>query len=345
MADHEYEFESEFNSSYGAVTRRMMRMLSENSRVSISEMSKALGLSRITVRKRMGAMEKEFGIHYTIEFDESVLKLSSQHLIAVKFNSKPDLDAISRLLAKSYIPQLAVHMKGSYDMLIYAASTSRRDYAHWDKTMQILLSDYGVDWRPSEVVHKQLGFFPLRSELVGRTDAPEDYKRIMLMLHGNARMPFRHISKRLGMHFNTVAYNFNKLVESGYIKRFTITARVPKGVSLMSFFSKYRPKAGYEACSAAARKAFMSDDRDSLVSRYLICAPLIGSYDFFTLGAFDSFETAYKRDVMYHRHLFENQGVRLIYGDVESVLLGSLPIRSMDIAREYNKLTWEPSLS
>jgi hypothetical protein len=44
-------------------------------------------------------------------------------------------------------------------MAVYANALSSREYAHWDKSMQILLSDYGVEWKASEVVHRQLGYF------------------------------------------------------------------------------------------------------------------------------------------------------------------------------------------
>ena len=83
----------------------------------------------------------------------------------------------------------------------------------------------------------------------------------------------------------------------GYIKSFTTTMELPKDVSLMTFFSRYTPYEGYEEASAVARKTFTSDDDAPLVSRYLITAPLIGSYDFFTIGAFDNSDVAYKDDV------------------------------------------------
>ena len=69
-----------------------------------------------------------------------------------------------------------------------------------------------------------------------------------------------------------------------------------------------------------------------------MCAPLIGSYDFFTLGAFDDFETAYKNDIQYHKTLFKKQGIKIVYGEVDKVILGSLPIRSVDTKKEYNTL-------
>lgn len=335
-----YDFKSAFNDRYSAITKKMLRVLSDNSRVSLSDLSKTLGVSRMTARSKLNRIEKELSLAYTVELSESTLGIVGQHLIMVKFDSKPDYGHISKLLSQSHIPQLAVSVKGNYDLMIYAVSTSTKEYAHWDKSMQILLSKYGVNWKSSEVVHKQLGFFPLRDVLLDRLNIPKDHLAMLKILHSNSRTSFRQISKDLGMHFNTVAYNFNKLLKKGYIKRFTITMGKPDFVSLMSFFSKYRPKEGYEASSSQARKAFTSDDPNSLISRYLICAPLIGSYDFFTIGAFDDYNTAYQNDVMYHKTTFKDHGVNLVYGEIDNILLGKLPIRSIDTKKEYNKIVW-----
>jgi len=338
------EFRSDFNEKYSLVTRKMLRILSEKSRISISELAKVLGVSRLTARNRLSKLEAEFGIRYTAELNETALNLVSQHLIMIKFDSKPDYGHIAEILKQSCIPQVAVSVKGGYDMILYAVSRSTREYAHWDKSMQILLADYGADWKPSEVVHRQLGFFPLRNELLDSLDMPVEYKGILKMLNADSRTSYRQMSRQLGMHFNTAAYNFNKVLKAGYVKRFTMTMDRPTDITLMSFFAKYKPREGYEKSSSVARKAFMSDDPYSLVSRYLICAPLIGSYDFFTLGAFDSADVAYRNDVKYHKDLFKKHGIRMAYGEIDNVILGSLPIRSIDTRKEYNTIVWNVDL-
>jgi DNA-binding Lrp family transcriptional regulator len=339
----DFEFKSDFNSNYSLITRRMLRLLSENARISISEMSKQLGISRESVRKRLKKIEAEFGIGYTVELNEEALSLPSAFLIAVKFSSRPNLSKIRGMLEQSAIPQIAVSTKGGYEMIVCAVAASNKEYAHWDKSMQIALSEYGVDWKSSAVVHRQLGFFPLRDGMIEKLEINARHKEMLKVLNNNSRITFNAMSEQLGMHFNTVAYNFKKLTK--YIKRFTITMAKPADVTLMSFFAKYRPKEGYEATSAKARKAFMSDDENSLVSRYLLCAPLIGSFDFFTLGAFDSAEVAYKRDVLYHKRLFAKHGIRISHAVVESVLLGRLPIRSIDAAKEYSVVKWTSDFS
>ncbi len=344
MKEIELDLRSEFNERYNLVTRKMVRLLSENSRASISEISKAVSMSRKTVVDRIRKMEEEFRISYTVEFNESALGLVSPHLICVKFDSKPDYAKVTKLLGQSYIPQFAVATKGQYDLIIYAVGTFGREYARWDKNMQILIGELGGEWRSSEVVHRQLGFLPLRNELLDRVEMPQKYRDMLKILNSNSRTSFQEMSKTLGMHFNTVAYNFNKLLKTNYLKRFTITMDKPKDVTLMTFFSKYRPTENYEKDSAKSRRALQGDDENSLISRFLMTAPLIGTYDFFTMGAYDNPEAAYKHDVLFHKQVMEEEHPRIIYATIDSVIFGRLPIRSVDTKKEYNLMKWDVDL-
>jgi len=343
--DAQYEVESTFNKRYGLVTRKIVRLLSQNSRQSIAELSKSVGVSRPTVKERIKRLESEMGMRYTVELDEKALGFNSPHLIAIKFKKRPNYDKIKSILMKSYIPQAAFSISGDYDMIIYANALSGGAYAHWDKAMRILLGEYGAVWEPSEVIHRQLGFFPLRNEAIMKTELEESTKMMLANLNDNARLSFQQLSKRLGMHFNTVKYNYDKLISSKYIKRPTITLDIVKGISFMTFFSNYIPTQGYEESSAKARLAVFADDENAMVSRYLVSMPLIGSHDLFAMMAFDDKETAIKRNISYHRNLFIKHGIKIVHGEVKELILGRLPIRSLDQKHEFQKITWTSDLN
>ena len=337
----EYKIQSNFNKDYSIVSRKITRLLSENARMPVMEIAAKTGISRPTAKERLSKLQSGLGMKYTLEMDERMLGFSNPHLIAVRFRQKPsDYGKIKELLLKSYVPQLAFATKGAYDMVIYANAFSSRDYVKWDRSMRILLGEYNTEWRQSEVVHRQLGFFPVRDEAISKSRIDGKYKSILRLLNENSRMSFQQISKELGMHFNTVKYNYYKLIELGYIKRPTITMDLIKGISFMTFFSSYTLSEEYENESARARLAFMSDDENPILSRYLICAPLIGNYDFFTLGVFDNSNIAYKADIRYHKRLFAKNGIKIDYAEVSNVLLGRVPIRNVDIRKEYNKVAW-----
>lgn len=336
----DYEFHSEFNDHYATPTKRMVRMLSENSRTSISEVAKALTLSRRTIKERLMKAEHALDICYTLEFNEEALGLAMPHMAVIELEKKPDYDYIQKLLLKSPIPQLAFTIKGKNRIFIYAVGTTPREYVHWDNAIQVLLSEYGINGYSSEVMPRQLGFVPLRTELIDRLHIEDKYKPMLKILNENSRATFREMSVRLNTHFNTVVYNVNKLLKSKYIKRFTLTMAPQPNMYAMVFWVKYSPKKDLEKSTAKLRKAFMADDKYSIASRYVLCAPLVGSYDHFGIGIFDNYSSAYEHLVQYHKQTLGHHMSRIVYGEVDRILVGRLPIRSIDTKADYNVINW-----
>lgn len=342
MAEMESEFQSKFNEQYSLVSRKMMRALSENSRMRLTKLAKQFNISRTAARKRLLKLEQEFGIKYTLELNEEKIGIVNPHIIMVKFGKKPDPKYLAGVFARSYIPQVAATVKGTYDLLIYANAPTNAEYIHWDKSMQILLADYDVLWQPSDVGHKQLGFYPVRNELLDRLDVPQEHKLLIRALNSNARASFQDISKQTGMHFNTVAYNFKKLLKLGYIKRFTLTTDKPENVIIMTHFSRFIASKTFEDDSKRNRAMWKADDDYPLISRYLLINQLVGSYDFFAAGVFDNIDVAYHGDLARFKQHMRPERPKIVYGTVEKVLLGRLPIRSVDTKKEYNTLVWSP---
>ena len=340
-----YEFESRFNGRYSLVARKMMRMLSENSRMTNTEIAKKLGVTRQAVAKRLSRLEKEFGISYTLELHEEALGLVHPHLIMVRFGEKPDYGQVRELLLRSHIPQFAATMKGGRDMLIYANSVSRSGYAHWDKGMQQMLAKYKTSWYPSEIAHKQLGFFQIRNETLDKVKIDDNYKSIIKFLNQDSRASFREMAKKLGMPFHTLLYNYKKLLKAGYIRRFTIVEKPVAHTVAMYYFAKLTLTDRFAQCAAEARKALMYDDQHPLVSRYSFCSQLIGSGDFFVMGVFDNRKTGYRNGVLYYKHAMESQKVKMTYGIIDKVLVGRLPLRSVDDKKEYHVQEWNPELA
>ncbi len=345
MRETTYEFESRFNGKYSLVTRKMMRMLSEDSRSSNTEIAKTLGVTRQAVAKRLKRLEKEFGISYTLELNEEALGLVYPHLIMVKFGEKPDYKYVKKLFLRSHIPQFVATLDGGYDMLIYANSVSRNEYTRWDKGMQVLLSDYKASWYSSEVAYKQLGFFPIRNELIEKLNVESKYKGIIRLLNMNSRATFREMSAKLGVHFNILIYDFKKLLKTGYIRRFTIVERPVEDATMMYYLAKLTLTNLFDRCAANARMALTYDDRYPVISRYSFCSQLIGTGDFFALGVFDNRQAGYSNGVLYYKNAMKTQDVKMNYGTIDRVLVGKMPLRSIDDKKEYSTPAWTPELA
>lgn len=339
----DYEFESSFNNKYSALTKRIIRLLSEDSRMSITALANGLGVSRKSVETRLKAAEKELGIKYTVEFDEAKIDLDYPHIILVKFKHKPNIEELRKMLESSYIPQLAIMVKGTYDMLIYANAEDQSQYVYWDKTTQVALAKYGALWEASDLAFRHIGFFPVRSALVEKLKIPQDHKKILLLLNENSRMSFNEMAKRLGMKPNTLAYQFKKMQAAGYVKRFTLVMKRPKGTSMVSVFGKYIIAEGLESDAMVMRKEVtFTDDKIPVISRCLFSAQLIGSYDYFFIGLYDTPEIGEKRLVQYYKRQFRRHIVKTTQGAMMDVLVGDFPIRNIDVKKEFNMIRWLP---
>jgi DNA-binding Lrp family transcriptional regulator len=236
-------------------------------------------------------------------------------------------------------------VNGTYDLFVYANAEDQNEYVYWDKTTQVLLSEYKALWQPSDWAFRHLGFFPIRNALIERLKIPKIYKDILLLLNEDSRMSFAKMAERLGMKPNTLAYNFKKLLKSGYIKRFTMVMRTPQSVSMMSMFGKYVIAKGFEEDSMRMRREItFLDDKIPLISRCLFSAQLIGSYDFFFVGVYDSYDIGYNRLIKYYRERYKRHKVKVMYGTVGETLLGHFPTRSLDVRGEFNMIRWVPGV-
>lgn len=333
----EYDFESNFNKEYSPVTRKIIRLLSNNSRITVSEIAKELKMSRSTIASRLKKIEQAFQISYTLGLDATKLGLDSPHVILVRFEKKPDYEKIRGALARTYVVQFAARIKGTYDLLIYANAYSLPEYLTWDMRMRSeLMPSYKARWYTSDVSFSRLGFQPVRSEAIEKAKLPKKEREMLKVLNQNSRIPFNQLSKTLGMNYKTTVYNFNKLIKLGYIKRFTITMRLRSDISLMTMFNNFVPTQNYKGVEELAKNFFTKDDRTPLVNRFLMCSNLVGAYDFFTLGAYDDPKIGYSRGILLYNKLFKKYDItNTEYGTIEEVLVGMLPIRSIDAAKEF----------
>ncbi|MCW6160441.1 MAG: winged helix-turn-helix transcriptional regulator [Candidatus Micrarchaeales archaeon] len=330
--------ECEFNRRYSIVTRRILRMLSENSRITLTEMARELHLSRRSVAKRLKRIEQEFGISYTINISKTRIGLNNPHITLVKFRRRPSTAVLCNLFRKSYIPQLVVPVKkGSYDLLIYSNSTSFRDYANWDRDMRSeLMQKYGMKWEQSQIVFTRLGHIPVRNEILQRTRIPERDKKMLMLLNTDSRISLKELAKRMNMNYKTCIYQFNELLKKKYIKRFTIAMEMRESASFMSLFAKYVPSESHSRASSYSRLLFTKDERNPLISRYILKMSLVGTYDSFAIGVFDNFSKSYKYVVQAYKKLMGSLApTEVEYGELGRPLLGMLPISSGDISKEY----------
>lgn len=334
----EFDIESDFNKRYGLVTRQILRLLSENSRISVTEIAKRLKISRRNAAQRIKKIEKEFGIEYTLELSAGRLGLETPYIILVKFGKRPDYREIAELLQSSPIPQLAFETKGLYDMFIYATSRSRARYAKWDREVRrALAAKYKMQWRQSYISFRRIGFFPLRNEAIDDCRVAERDKAMLKILNDNSRISLKELAKKLGINYKTAVYDFKVLVKKQYIKRFTVVMKKPKDVALVGFFSRYMPPQNMKSARIMIKDFLTSDDGHPLISRILLRVALIGAYDSYTLCVFDNFSRGFETIKLFRKLLDKIAPFSVSHAQVTNTLLGKLPIRSVDLKNEFKE--------
>ncbi|HUY70368.1 MAG TPA: Lrp/AsnC family transcriptional regulator [Candidatus Baltobacteraceae bacterium] len=333
----ESEFTSEFNTKYSLLTRKMVRLLSYDSRITVSELAEQLHMSRGTATSKLSAIEKRLGMSYTLEFDPVKLGLVNPHVILVRFRRTPDYLDVARVLSQSYVTQFAARTKGSYDLLVYANAYSLPEYLTWDMRMRAqLMKRYKMEWESSTVSFNRMGYFPVKDDAIDRLDIAPKYRKMLKLLNLNSRMPINQIGRILKINYKTAIYAFNTLLKLGYIKRFTVNLAVRDNISLMARFNRFVPTLDYQGVEDVVKDMFTSDDKFPLVNRTLLATNTVGSYDSFDLGAYDNFKAGYAHGVeLYNKRLEKYDITKTEYGEVKDILIGKLPIRSIDAAKEF----------
>ncbi len=333
------EVDSEFNTKYSPLTNRMMRLLSENSRMSVTDIASSLSIHRKDAERRLRAIESEFGLCYTLELNQSRIGLKSPHLVGVKLGEGVDIERVMRELRRFYVPQVVFATKGKYDLVIYANAFSKAEYASWDRAMRRRLTVGGeMRWDTSEITFRRFGFFPLTSRTIDLAWLPERQKAMLKLLNDNSRMTIAEIAEKMDMNYKTAVYSFKELLKTGYISRFTTLVPMRKEISVMAVFIKYLGMREDANIGINSSKIFTSDAENPLVSRYLIKASLLGAYDSFFMGAFDSMRKAVRYGLgAYRTRMRDIAKDRIVELGVREVLLGGLPIRNLNLKKEYKE--------
>ncbi len=332
---------------YGYSKRAILRMLSEDARTPITALAEYARCSRNTALSNLKLIEEEFGVRYVIEFNKEILGLSQRHILKIKYGSKPNLNEIVSLLAEDSTIQFAASTKGNFDLLIYAESDSGYKYMQWETALALKLAPYNPVIRPSQIIMTHVGFMPLSDKALQDIDLSKlgldsIDKAILLLLNKNSRTGYSEISRKLNITEDKVRYRFRRITKSGVIKSFTIVMTKLSTYYNLAMFVNYRFALGTELRARKAREHYMSIDGDMpLINKFQFLAPSSGSYRFFILGCFESKNDSFINGVIKHKEVFKGDSPSISYAKIETIIKGYLPVRNVDIRKDYNIVKWE----
>jgi DNA-binding Lrp family transcriptional regulator len=326
---------------FGRKERLVLRALSDNSRATITELTKIAGCSRATVSKIMRMLEEDLQLRYTLEFDEHMVS-RERHVLVIKLMERPDVKVLERTFADEPCVQDAFLTEGDFDLIVYTVTNNAVDYIRWETRTAAALAEYKAVLKPSEFVVAHFGYLPLGDAFIDSIEesskVDERDKRILKLLNQDSRMGYNELSKRTGLNEDTIRYRLFGLKKRGVIRRFTVAAQRPNRDYILAFFANYIFDSQVVERNKLAKSSYLSYDRDlPVLNTFQLLAPLSGSERFFALSLFADKEEADKV-LVNHERIFGKGNVMVIRARVVKVLKGMFSFRSLDMESNYTKV-------
>ncbi len=320
------------------ISRKLLRDLCTNSRITITELSKKYELSRKVVTTRIAALETELGIRYLLELNYEALGFTTLHIAYFKFLKRPKAEKLRTVLEKSNVVQLAVATKGDIDMVVFALARHSIEYFNWEVGIQLSLAEYGVSVTSSEVMVDHLGFIPLNINLIKESNLKDIYKKILVVLNENSRISQRELSKKVGFSEGLTKYYLGKLNREGIIKRYTaVITKSPLKQNII-YFANYTIKEGLEKRIQNERRTmyFKEPDAFPIVNEFQLMFSTTGGATSFTWACYENIDEGVERSVNTHKRMYRVDSPIVRYAIATEIISGVAPIRNIDIKENYD---------
>jgi DNA-binding Lrp family transcriptional regulator len=213
------------------IDNKILMMLSNDARESISNISRAVGLSDSATAKRIRNLEERYGIRYTI--DSTLERFHYYQFIATAtfIEEKPDYLRLKPLFEEDPRIRLVLCARGAYDLFIFmfAKDPLEAEDIIYALRSNELLAGYKVLWNVT--YHSQAyGFIPFRDkffDLVGKNvwrrtketprKKPEQFffREYVTMreLNQSSKVPFNQIDQKHHLKEGSARYTYNLLLE------------------------------------------------------------------------------------------------------------------------------------
>lgn len=320
------------------LSKNILRELCTNSRVSITELSEKYKVSRKIAKERIVALEKEFGLKYTLDLDYEALGFASLHALHVKFAKKPNPDILRATFSKSKAVQFAAITEGDFDMVLFVLTKEPKDYFKWEIAFWLALAKYGVGTSPSEVIISRLGFVPINTDLIRDSAVDDVYKKIITVLNENSRITNTELSKKIGMSQELTNYYLKKLNKEGIIKKYTAVLTTPPTKYNITFFATYTVKdlVGERAQTERQTMFFKEPLEMPIVNGPQMMFSLTGSESTFNLVSYEDLKDGIEKSVAMHDKIYRVDSPKTKYAVIKDVVKGTLPIRNISVKDNYD---------
>ncbi|MCL4374209.1 MAG: Lrp/AsnC family transcriptional regulator [Candidatus Marsarchaeota archaeon] len=321
--------------------KAVLRELCENSRISASELSRKLGISRYNAAQLVDSLEQKLKLRYTLELDYKKLGFSTMHALYLRLSEKPRSEALGKIISKSTRIQFFAETSGDFDCLAFAIAKDPLEYSQLEVALQASLIDYGATIKSAEVTKMRFGFVPLNNKVLELSSVEEAYKKILIALNENSRVQLNEMGAKLGIGEETLNYYVKKLYGDGVIKRFTAVPGIDVYKSSFAAFMNYQISKGVLSRIDRERHELYFSEPEELpvLNNIQEMWTLSGVAQAFMMGAFESSEQS-RELIKRHSEIYKPDNPEVKYAEIKNVLVGTLPFRNLDIKKDYDTTGW-----
>ena len=213
------------NERIGRNERKILMALSTNGRIPMSMLGALVDIKETAALSQVRRLEARYGIRYIAEIDPAKLGYV-QYLITVRFIGKlPTTEELRDVLAAEPRVQLALMIKGDYDLIIYALSKNIEEVNFLVLGLRTKLP-FEATWGTTPIIHGY-GYIPMRPEFIETLKGAiltREYA-VLKELSIDGKREFTDIDELYGFDRGRSQYSYHKLSEDGVIRRITICMR------------------------------------------------------------------------------------------------------------------------
>lgn len=308
---------------------KLLTALSMNGRIPNTILSKIIDLKETATIAQVKKLEKKYDARYIAEVDVSKLGYL-QFLITVKFvNRTPKIKELKEALIIDPRVQLALMLKGEFDLIIYALAKDSGEIIEVLINIREKLKEYEAIWNSSPI-YISYGFLPVRDEFIDLLKdkfLTREYA-VLKELNKNGRLEFTEIDKKYKFDKGRSQYSYYKLKEAGILKRITISIqKIPlryigiifKDVVNYAKFTKNREKSLSD----------IIEQTNNQVNKYLLVDDILTPYGVTSYLPIFDYDTL---DKEIEKLADFDLGIKLTSAVVTNIILGDFCYRKFDDA-------------
>jgi len=224
--------------------RKILYNLEINSRQSLSNIAKKVGLSENSVAYRIKRLEKNGIIknYYTIIDAFKLGYINLRFYLSYQYTTPEIEKEIKDHFIKNHNVMAVYTISGRFDLeIVMLVQNINNFYDFWQKTLNKYCNNFQdlaltfyvqlICFKPSYLINEIKKFDKDKFETIGDRDIVKidnlDFQ-ILKLIDSNARLPSTELAKKLGLTTTKVSYRIKKLIKLNVIKGFRVNFDISK---------------------------------------------------------------------------------------------------------------------